>query len=247
MIWTKQWYQEIGSTNLLLKEEIRKGANEGLVILAKRQTDGRGRLGRSFFSPEGSGLYMSFLLRPRQATELCTRLTALSAVAVCRAIKKQTSLEAKIKWVNDVYLNEKKLCGILCQAAASSPDAPPDWMIVGIGVNLTEPQGGFPEEIRRIATALYPSHPHPEDLREALADQILEEFSALYPQEAWESAAEEYARLCFLPGRKVLVLQGGKQYPATVLGVNPDLSLRIQTAKGEEENLLSGEVSLQLQ
>ncbi len=241
----KEWYDRVDSTNLLCKKKAMEGAEEGLVILAKSQSDGRGRMGRSFFSPEGCGLYMSVLLRPRLCTEDCTRLTALAAVAVCRAVAKHPCPAPKIKWVNDVYLEDKKLCGILTQAAATSSSRP-DFMIVGIGINLILPEGGFPEEIRHLATALYPCHPRPDALRDALANEVLEELFRLYRSENWQEATEEYRRLCFLPHRTVRVSRATEDFEAEVLRVNEDLSLLVRDRQGREITLRSGEVSLKL-
>ena len=116
MNWKKQYLDEIDSTNSYLKVLAASGAPEGTVIIANRQSAGRGRLGRSFFSPEEKGIYMSILLRPSIELDRAVLITSMAAVAVARAMETVKGITAQIKWVNDVFINKKKVCGILTEA-----------------------------------------------------------------------------------------------------------------------------------
>ena len=142
---------EVTSTNTLLKAQAEQGAPEGTVLIAESQTAGKGRLGRHFTSPPGTGIYFSLLLRPHCTAEKSLFITTTAAVAVCEAIEQVTGLNPQIKWVNDVYLNEKKVCGILTEASVDFENGGLNWAVLGIGINIAVPEEGFPEEIRSIA------------------------------------------------------------------------------------------------
>ena len=149
----------VKSTNTALKELAKKGAPEGYLLSASSQTRGRGRLNRIFFSPKGTGLYCSLLLRPEIALPSYA-LTCLSAVALCETIESY-GIACGIKWVNDVYVNGKKAAGILVESAID-PDGRIRYAVIGIGVNLFQPTGGFPEEIREKAGSVFDSEPNEE-------------------------------------------------------------------------------------
>ena len=142
----------VTSTNTELIEMAKNGAKEGTVLIASEQTAGKGRTGKSFYSPEGSGVYLSILLRPDFKPEDALFLTTIAAVATAKAIESVSDKEAKIKWVNDVYLDNKKVCGILTESALSSDMEKLDYAVVGIGINLCPPEGGFPDDIKNIAS-----------------------------------------------------------------------------------------------
>ena len=171
-------FDVLESTNTTAKELAQNGADEGTVIIAKEQTAGKGRLSRTFFSPNG-GLYMSIILRPTISSEKTTFITAAAAVAVCRAIKTVTGIDTGIKWVNDIYLNGKKVCGILTSGAINSEKKNLDYAILGIGLNIDPPKGGFNKEIKNIATSLFKENCD-EDTKARLTAEILNEFFDLY-------------------------------------------------------------------
>lgn len=232
------------STNELCRQAALQGAPEGLVITAEHQSAGRGRLGRSFYSPKASGLYMSLLLRPDPASADPLVLTALTAVSVCRAVEALTPHRPQIKWVNDLYLERKKLCGILVQGGTVPPSKDPAWMIVGIGVNLAQPEGGFPPELEDIATALYPAGQAPHNLRQRLLKEILSQWDSIYSDPAQQVAArEEYRRRSLLTGQTVLVHDPNGPWSGTVKEIDPQLRLVIQTPEGETKSLLYYEVT----
>lgn len=226
-----------GSTNRDVKELAQKGFPEGTVLFAEEQTAGRGRLGRSFFSPAGSGLYFSVLLRPTVGDPL--RITAAAGVAVARAAA-DCGVELQIKWVNDLYLGNKKVCGILAEGAAKENGL--EYCVLGIGLNVFAPQGGF-GDLESVAGALWETAPD-GDLRAKLAAGILDHFFALYEDLENPSLLEEYRRRSYLQGKTVTVLRGNERFPATVTGIGEDLSLQLKTADGTV-SLSSGEVQLE--
>lgn len=231
----------LDSTNRTLKELAARGAAHGTVVIAGRQTAGRGRLGRSFASPEG-GLYLSILFRPACSLEQAAAVSALAALAVCRAVRSLSSAEPGIKWPNDVLLNGKKLCGILAESVLAA-DGPR--LIVGIGVNANLRREDFPEELRQTAGSLLTETGKPVEIR-TLAEGLIRELDALYA--AWEADSRaplaEYRRLCLSCGRDVLILRDGKSAPARALAVNEDYSLRVAWPDGGEEDIRFGEVSV---
>lgn len=153
------WFSEavcfdvLPSTNDYAKQLATEGKQEGTVVLADSQTAGKGRLGRRFFSPEHSGLYMSLILRPKAFQQDAGLLTACGAVAVHQAILELSGVCTDIKWVNDIYFKNKKLCGILAESQFTSSGSF-DFVILGIGINLVPPKEGYAEEIRGTATSL---------------------------------------------------------------------------------------------
>ena len=246
------------STNTLLKEMAEKGANEGTVLTAETQTAGRGRLDRSFYSPE-SGLYMSILLRPneRNATlgaEGALRITTAAAVAVCRAIETVCGRKCGIKWVNDIYADGKKLCGILVEGALLPGKAELDYAVLGIGVNIEAPKNGFPEEIRSVAGAIYEYGKVPEktDVRSALAAEIITEFSKIYANSLCgkvdknEAFINEYRTRSVLNGRRIEIFRTAEAENGVAIEVNADCSLKVETDNGEHLNLTYGEVRIKM-
>ena len=160
------------STNSLLWKQATQGEKEGAVIIAKRQTGGKGRLGRSFCSDEG-GLYMSLLLKPQLCPEDTALITPLAALSVAEALGDLFGIQADIKWVNDIYVNGKKVCGILTEASINPVQVKTDFVVVGVGLNVYAPCGGFPEEIKSIAGALLPYEADKDGLLNLLAAEIV--------------------------------------------------------------------------
>ena len=237
-------YKSISSTNTVLKQLAESGEAEGTVLLAEEQTAGRGRMSRSFFSPPRSGLYMSLLLRPHMSAQLSTRSTACAAVAVAEAIEELTGCRAEIKWVNDVLVDGKKVCGILTEGSIDCESGLMHYAIVGIGINIRPPEGDFPAELRQIAGAL-PAAPDGEDLRCRLAAAVLDRLMDLYEQLPEGDCYEAYKSRSCLIGRQINILPlEGEPVPATAIGVERDFSLRVRLTDGTEKCLSSGEVSV---
>ena len=255
-------YETISSTNTVLKQLAEEGAPEGLALVAEGQTAGRGRMGRSFYSPEKTGLYMSLLLRPRLSAYDATVLTVAAAVAVAESIEELTSQKTQIKWVNDVLIDGKKICGILTEGAIDVETGMLQYAIVGIGINIRPPKGGFPEEIASLAGALLPENSglaqsgntdqipaekRSEDspLRSRLAARVLDRLMDFYEALPERSFYTAYKSRSFLLGRPINILAVGEEpRPATAIDIAPDFSLIVQTEDGKTEHLNSGEVSV---
>ncbi len=225
------------STNLALKKAALAGAPHGTVCIADTQTEGRGRLGRSFFSPAGSGLYMSVLLRPTLPLSVVSgRITTMAALAVSRAIIRTTGLSPRIKWVNDLLLSGKKVCGILAEAVTIGKESA---VILGIGVNVG--RSAFPPELADIATSIHAHGKYPS--RSVLAAAILDELAALDPADpdAW---MPDYLALSATIGQDVRILPHGDEgFDAHAMDITRDGALIVERG-GERLEISSGEVSL---
>ncbi len=220
--------RETESTNTYAKDLAEAGERDACVI-ADRQTGGRGRLGRTFESPEG-GLYMSFIC---PGTDMIgDTLTAKVAVAAARAIERFTGLAVGIKWVNDLYVNGRKLCGILAEAVWKN--GTPDHLIIGIGVNLW---GDLPEYLSGIATTVESEGGQVPD-REELARAILAEF------EDCGDFYEEYRSRQILLGCPVTVHRGNDTFPAVAEELDENCAVILRLENGERITLTSGEISL---
>ncbi len=232
------------STNLLLKNMALNGAEEGSVVVAGEQTAGIGRMGRSFFSPGNTGIYMSILLKPQIKPEKSVFITTAAAVAVCRALEKNGVGNCGIKWVNDIYINGKKVCGILTQGNINPQSKELDFAILGIGINVYKPENDFPDEITNIAGAVFDKEI--ENLRNKLVADVLTEFNAIYKDFDNTSYVDEYINKSFIIGKKVDVISGSQVKEATVLGINKDCKLHIEYEDGVQCFLDSGEISVKL-
>lgn len=235
----------VTSTNDLLRDAAESGAPEFTVIAAKQQTAGRGRQGRQFYSPPQTGLYLSMLFRPHGTAAELLALTPMAAVAAAEAVEQSTGQHIRIKWVNDLLLNGKKICGILAESKFSA-DAFPAYTIVGIGINLIEPAGGFPAELKEIAGAVYPQDTDPAeafaDCAAALIAALIRQYRQL-PQKGYLAGYRE--RLCVL-GRPVTVNENGIERPATALAVDDDLRLLVRYEDGTEQWRSTGEIRIRL-
>lgn len=243
MNWQKEYLEETDSTNRYLKELASNGAPEGTVIIAKKQNAGRGRLGRNFFSPEGTGIYMSILLRPEIALSRSVLLTSMAAVAVACAIERVSGLKAQIKWVNDIYLNCKKTCGILTESGINTESGSLSFAVVGIGINVGQME--FPEELSQIATSVSNECGFNVD-KELLIEEVLNELERWYPT-LWDgSFLEESKKRSVLLGKEILVVDvspEGGSYSALAVDLN-ELGNLIIERNGVTEVLNSGEVSI---
>ena len=232
---------EVSSTNNVLRRRAEDGAPEGLALIAERQTAGRGRRDHGFFSPPDSGLYLSFLLRPQLSTRDSLCLTTCAAVAVALAIEECAGIPAQIKWVNDVFCQDKKVCGILTEAALDLETGGLQYAIVGIGVNLYPPTGGFPPELPEAGT-VFSSRPQGLEGRSQLAGSILNHFFAFYPNLEQKPFFQDYRQRCLVLGQEITILEQGQTRPAVALDLEEDFSLRVREADGTIRSLSSGEV-----
>lgn len=240
-------YQEVDSTNDEAKRLAQKGAKGNLAVLAERQTAGKGRRGRSFFSQGPEGLYLSVLFRPKVSFQDSLKITTMTAVAVSRAIEKNCNVEVGIKWVNDLFIHGKKVCGILTEAGMDVETGDLDYAVVGIGVNVLK--CGFPEPLREIVTTLEEESGE-QVSRNKLAADILKELYGLYEElekgeEETPSYQEEYVRRSVVLGKEITVYAGDRTYPAKAVGIDETIGLIVETAEGQK-TLHSGEVSVRL-
>lgn len=234
----------VTSTNILLKEKAALGAPEGTVLAATEQTAGRGRFTRSFFSPSESGVYFSVLLRPKLSAENAALITTAAAVAVAETAETLSGRKAEIKWVNDVLIEGRKISGILTEAALNLESGELDYAILGIGLNVYEPDGGFPPEIANTAGAIF--NERGAGLRSRITAEVLERFFKYYDSLDERLFLNSYRERCIVIGKQITVLSGGGSRPALALGVDDNCRLNVKYPDGKEEYLSSGEISVRL-
>ncbi|NCB29909.1 MAG: biotin--[acetyl-CoA-carboxylase] ligase [Clostridia bacterium] len=235
--------RDVNSTNTYLRELALQGAAHGTVALADKQSAGRGRRGRAFLSPAG-GIYLSVLLRPAMSARRGVRLTIAACVGVCRALHTVCGIEAGIKWVNDLFVDGKKVCGILTEAATSLESGMLDYAVVGVGLNYLWPEAGFPLELKDIAGSLYGPGERPSASRGMMAAALIDSLMEALSDPEDEKIMEEYQARSIVAGKHVLVLRGDSRRPALAEAVLEDGCLRVRYEDGSMENLCSGEVSI---
>lgn len=237
------YFETLNSTFDICHDLARQGAESGTVVIAGGQTGGKGRLGRPFQSLPGKGLYLSVLLRPEEVTmEELSRLTPWAAVAVCRTLERLTGLSFSIKWVNDILLGGKKVCGILTELDFSEGGAL-NCAILGIGIDLTQTAEDF-GELAGIATSLaqhMDTPPSPAQTTRVLLEE-LERLWEDFPHAQAEYLAE-YRKRCNIAGRQARFSRNGQVMFGTVLGVNEDFSLGVRLPDGGKAALNAGEVT----
>lgn len=236
----------ISSTNEAVKTLASNGEAEGKVILAEEQTGGRGRKGREFFSPPGTGIYMSILLRPKLSAAESALLTTSAAVAVALSLESISGKDTQIKWVNDVFMDGKKVCGILTEASMSLENGWLDYAVLGIGINVALPSDGFPNDLTEIATSVFSESNDYGDLRNRLVAQVLNNFMRFYEHLTDRLFLSEYRKRIISLGRPVTVIKDNKQRKATAIDINDDCHLKVRYENGDEEYLSSGEVSIKI-
>ena len=241
-------YDEADSTNELAKKYGDANPGKEAIFIADYQSKGKGRRGRSFYSPKGTGMYMSFLTRPDVKLEEAMNFTCMIAESTCRAIEKVTGINPGIKWVNDIYYNEKKISGILTEASTSLEDGSLSYVVIGIGINLYEPYEGFPDDIKDKAGALIASRKDP-NLKNNLYSAMITEFYKDYKLPDKYPYLKGYRDRSFLIGSYVKItpnLQNEKLQAryAYVTGINDKCELLVKYDDGREEALFSGEVSV---
>lgn len=236
-------FQEIDSTNNYLKKIGSKGEKENQLVIAESQTGGRGRMGRSFYSPNGTGIYFSLLLHPEFSAEKSLFLTVMAAVSVAETVMRYNENDVKIKWVNDIYIDGKKVCGILTEGAINS-NKMLDYAVVGIGINVIVPKNGFPEEIQDIATAIFPGNSE-ENIKEKIVADVVNKFFDMYNgiDTDFDKRYKEYS---YLTGKEINIISGEDTRPATVIDITDDCHLLVKNENGEIEEISSGDVSVRL-
>lgn len=238
----------VDSTNTYLKHLPTDQLAEGFVLVADRQTAGRGRLGRTFHSPSGTGIYMSILLRPSIDLAHVNFITMAAAVAVCRAVAQTAGFTPEIKWVNDVLYKGRKLCGILTEASLEAESGRLSYVIVGIGINVRLKPDTLPHELASIAGGLSDFSDRPL-LRNEITAAILNHLELCCRQIAagnFTMLLDDYRSYLQFINQKITVHAGQKSYYATALSVNSNGHLVVQKEDGTQKTLFSGEISIRL-
>ncbi len=233
-------YDELVSSNITAKELAKNGENEFTTVVALKQTNGRGRLGRSFISNSENGLYMSIILRPEMEANKCVDVTALAAVAVSDAIESTSQKETQIKWINDIYIEEKKVSGILTEASFSGDGKSLDYVICGIGVNILPPQNGFDDEIKNIAGAIFENEA-PSEYKEKLCANIIDSFITYYKKLPQKAYMEKYKSKSSIIGKNVNVYRGSEVISGVALDINDNAELVVKKENGTMCVFNSGE------
>lgn len=233
----------VDSTNSMVWKKADEGAQDGYVLAANEQITGRGRTGRYFFSPKGTGVYLSILLRPQgYGANQALQITTLAAVAVCEAIEEVSGKHPGIKWVNDIFLDGRKICGILTEASFGMESGLLDYAVLGVGINVYRPEMGFPEELRNTAGFLFEKSK--KDLKNRLAASFLHHFMTAYAGNDKTEYIRKYREYSFLVEKEIDVLQGNEKRRAFVRDIDEECRLVVEYGDGRVEALSYGEVSI---
>lgn len=242
--------KEVDSTNNTAKQLIAGKEEMPFLVVAESQTVGRGRMGRNFYSPPGSGIYMSLALKPELDVSRSVLMTTAASVAVCRGIRDTLGLECTIKWVNDIYLNGKKVCGILTEGITNFETGLVDSLVIGIGINFRIPENHFPEELQDIAGSLLdeksPSGlaPGRNNLIGSIADHLISLIDDLENREFMK----EYRCRSLVLGKSIRFIDGSQRGNRSQEGIVEDIDdnggLIIRTREGEITSLNSGEITI---
>ncbi len=231
------------STNALLRERAADGAPEGTIVLANQQTKGRGRLGREFYSPPDTGIYMSLLLRPQALEPMqAVKLTTMAAVAACGAIEQVSGRQTQIKWVNDILINGKKVSGILTEASFGLETGRLDYAIVGIGFNVYPPTAGFPPELVEIADSILRNQEN--EGKNKLIASFLNHFLEIYHTDNASEYAAIYREKSMVIGQAIKVITPAEVRNAYALDVDRDCRLIVRYEDGAVDHLSSAEISI---
>lgn len=237
------WYDEIGSTNDLARQMAYEGCPSGTCILAGKQTDGHGRMGRSFSSPAGMGVYLSCILRPNCKPEQLMHLTCAAAVAAADAVKDAAGIDCGIKWTNDLVVGTKKLGGILTALQIDPNTGLVSAAIIGIGINCLQSKGDFPPELRDMATslAMHTKRCDPAALAAALIRRLQQMDGQLHER---KQIMASYKARCVTLGKEVSWMAGDTLYHGTALDLDGNGGLVLQLSDGTTKIAAFGEVSI---
>lgn len=242
-----QYFDTLNSTNTALKKMAQEGAPEGTVLITEMQTQGRGRFGKTFFSPKGCGIYFSLLLCPKCKAQDACFITIGAAVAVRRALLKLFKLNTQIKWVNDIYHKGKKLCGILTESSIDAFSDSLHFAVLGIGLNIKTPKEGYPEDFAFKTTNLTETGVYlSNDFKNQLIGEILNQFDLIYQQLNEKEYLAEYKAASCLLGQKINILSEQHLGEAIALDIDADANLVVRLPDGSIKKLSSGDVSIAL-
>ncbi|HEX3022535.1 MAG TPA: biotin--[acetyl-CoA-carboxylase] ligase [Lachnospiraceae bacterium] len=238
-----KFFDEVGSTNTVAKQFAEEQDSDGLLIVAEQQTQGKGRRGRNWDSPKGTGIFMSLILKPVLEPSNASMLTLVAALAVNEGIRKYTGLESFIKWPNDIVVNGKKVCGILTEMSTEVDYI--NHIVVGIGINVN--MRDFPAEIQHIASSLALESGHQIHRAELIA-MIMEQFEHYYEQfletKDLSNFMDHYNRMLINVNREVQIITTEESYLAYALGINEHGHLLVRNNEGNISQIYAGEVSV---
>lgn len=236
---------ETDSTNNYLKRNL-ENLSDLTVVTAEFQTAGRGRMGKSFCSPKGTGAYFSLLLKNNISVEISKHLTVMAAVAVLEELKTVTDRDVKIKWVNDVYIDGKKVCGILTEGAVNPQKDALNYAVIGIGINLKIPENAFPKDLADIVTSVFENE-YTVSQKENLINGIV---CRIYKMLMSEDVGyiDIYRKYSYLDGKKINIINGISAESATAVCIDENCNLLVKKdTNGELVTLFSGDVSIKPQ
>ena len=241
--WQVHWFSAIDSTNTQAKTMAQQGAPHGTVLVAGHQTGGRGRMGRSFSSPAGQGLYLSVILRPGCAATELMHLTCAAGIAACDAVQESCHLRPGIKWINDLVIGNRKLGGILTEMSVDPKTGLVEYAIIGIGINCLQNPEDFPPELQSMAISLKTAGCAP-DIPALAASLICALHKMSLQLENRDEIMAAYRHDCITLGREVVVLKGEQKLYGTALDVDADGALLVQLSNGTSVTVNAGEVSI---
>ena len=236
-------FSEIDSTNVIAKARAREGAGEGVVFIAESQTGGKGRLGKNWVSPSGTGIWMSVVVRPEIVPQEVSGITLVVGLAICKAIREVTDLPAYIKWPNDIVVNGKKVCGILTEMSAEIDRV--NYVIIGIGINVNTTK--FPKELQEVATSIK-IESGVQYRRKDIVAKVLMFFEEYYQQyiqgQSLVGILDAYKSLCITLKNEVSIINKSQSYRATPVDIDESGALVVKKEDGTRETITSGEVSV---
>ncbi len=233
-------FKNIESTNLYAKSMCQKKDVHERVVISDTQKKGRGRLGREFFSPQGTGIYMSIILDSEKISIPASLLTVAAGVAVCRVIKEISGGSPAIKWVNDVFLNKKKVSGILAEGVSSEDSSFKKYIVLGIGVNVFSPKKIIPPELNEIFGEVNPKN----ITRNEIIAKILFELKKIYESPDPSLLISEYKRYSLVLGKEISFTKDNISFKGIASDIGESGELVVTLNSGEKISLNSGEVSL---
>ena len=237
------YYDSLPSTNDMAKELAKQNCPSGTIVIADMQTGGRGRLGRTWVSPPGKGVWMTMVLRPRMHPSQVHKVTIIGALAAVQGITVLTGLPSKIKWPNDILIHGKKVCGILCEMSADMDEV--DYLVMGLGINANLDPEDFPPELEKIATSLKIESGCPVsrlELASSIANRISEIMSYLEETGDFSSVVKEYKN--YEITGKVRAFGSGRDVTGFAQGIDDDGALQLLTDAGDKLHIISGEISV---
>ncbi|REK77220.1 biotin--[acetyl-CoA-carboxylase] ligase [Paenibacillus paeoniae] len=236
------YFEQVKSTQDSARALAESGAPEGTLVLAEEQTGGRGRMGRGWVSPQGKGIWMSMVMRPHVPIHCAPQLTLLTAVALCRSLRRLTELPIGIKWPNDLLIRGKKISGILLESAAE--DERLKYIVAGVGISVNLSEGDYPEELLAKATSLRIEAGQPFS-RSAIVAEFMQEWETLYDlflQEGFNAIAALWESLSVSIGQKVRLVTPQGELEGTPVGLDESGAIRVERADGSLVTIFSAEM-----